>query len=102
MQAAGHEQVSFFTDRETGLRAIVAIHNTNLGPALGGCRIWPYESEAAALYDVLRLSRAMTYKNAAKGLDLGGGKPVLIAADGTSKSHELVEALGQTGECTSV
>lgn len=98
MQAAGHEQVSFFTDRETGLRAIVAIHNTNLGPALGGCRIWPYESEAAALYDVLRLSRAMTYKNAAMGLDLGGGKAVIIADAGTDKSPELFEAFGRAVE----
>ncbi len=95
MQAAGHEQVSFFQDEKTGLRAIIAIHSTSLGPALGGCRIWPYESEEAALYDVLRLSRAMTYKNAAMGLDLGGGKAVIIADSGTDKSPEMFEAFGR-------
>lgn len=95
MKAAGHEQVSFFYDEETGLRAIVAIHSTVLGPALGGCRVWPYESEEAALTDVLRLSRAMTYKNAAMGLDLGGGKAVIIADANVDKTPELFEAFGR-------
>lgn len=95
MQTAGHEQVSYFFDQKTGLRAIIAIHSTALGPALGGCRIWPYESEEAALFDVLRLSRAMTYKNAAMGLDLGGGKAVIIADSGSDKSPELFEAFGR-------
>lgn len=94
MQAAGHEQVSYFYDEPSGLRAIIAIHSTQLGPALGGCRVWPYESEEAALYDVLRLSKAMTYKNAAMGLDLGGGKAVIIADPRKGKSPELFEAFG--------
>lgn len=98
MQAAGHEQVSFFQDEQTGLRAIIAIHSTTLGPALGGCRIWPYESEDAALYDVLRLSRAMTYKNAAMGLNLGGGKAVIIADSGTDKNPALFGAFGRSVE----
>lgn len=98
MQSAGHEQVSFFSDPRTGLRAIIAIHSTALGPALGGCRVWPYESEAAALNDVLRLSRAMTYKNAAMGLPLGGGKAVIIADSGLDKSPELFEAFGRAVE----
>src|SRR5690554_2555055 len=95
MQAAGHEQVTFFQDEETGLKAIVAIHSTVLGPALGGCRVWPYESEAAALNDVLRLSRAMTYKNSAMGLNLGGGKSVIIADSTVDKTPALFEAFGR-------
>ena len=75
----GHEQVVFCSDANVGLRAIVAIHDTTLGPALGGLRVWPYRSEAEALTDVLRLSRAMTYKSALAGLPLGGGKAVMIA-----------------------
>ena len=75
---AGHEQVTFCQDRESGLRAIIAIHSTALGPALGGTRFYPYPSEDAALADVLNLSRAMTYKNALAGLDHGGGKAVII------------------------
>lgn len=73
-----HEEVSFVHDRETGLKAIIAIHSTLLGPALGGCRVWPYESEAQALWDVLRLSRGMTYKAALAQLDFGGGKTVIL------------------------
>ena len=98
MQAAGHEQVTFFYDEKTGLKAIVAIHSTALGPALGGCRVWPYESEAAALNDVLRLSRAMTYKNSAMGLPLGGGKAVNIADSRADKTPELFEAFGRAVE----
>jgi leucine dehydrogenase len=98
MQAAGHEQVTFFQDEKTGLKAIVAIHSTALGPALGGCRVWPYESEAAALNDVLRLSRAMTYKNAAMGLALGGGKSVIIADASVDKTPALFEAFGRAVE----
>src|SRR5689334_3460665 len=75
---AEYEEVVFFHDPPTGLKAIVAIHSTALGPALGGTRFWPFESEAEALRDVLRLSRGMTYKAAAAGLDLGGGKAVII------------------------
>ncbi len=73
-----HEQVVFGYDEETGLKAIIAIHNTSLGPALGGCRVWNYESEDDALRDVLRLSEGMTYKSALAGLNLGGGKSVII------------------------
>ena len=68
----GHEQVSYFNDPETGLRAIIAIHDTTLGPALGGCRMWNYDNEQDALIDVLRLSKGMTYKAAISGLKLGG------------------------------
>jgi leucine dehydrogenase len=74
----GHEQVAFFKDDETGLRAIIAVHNTNLGPALGGVRMWPYASDSEAVRDVLRLSRGMTYKSALAGLPFGGGKSVII------------------------
>lgn len=98
MQAAGHEQVTYFYDEATGLRAIIALHSTRLGPALGGCRVWPYETEAAALNDVLRLSKAMTYKNAAMGLALGGGKAVIIADPVEGKSPELFEAFGRAVE----
>lgn len=73
-----HEQVVFASDNETGLKAIIAIHNTSLGPALGGCRVWNYEDEEAALRDVLRLSEGMTYKSALAGLNLGGGKSVIL------------------------
>src|SRR5690606_31911360 len=74
----GHEQVVFCHNKDAGLKAIIAIHNTVLGPALGGTRMWPYKSEEEALNDVLRLSRGMTYKNAVAGLDIGGGKAVII------------------------
>ncbi len=90
-----HEQVSFFYDKETGLKAIVAIHNTNLGPALGGCRMWSYASDEDALTDVLRLSKGMTYKAALAGLKLGGGKSVVIGDSRTQKTPELFEALGR-------
>lgn len=73
-----HEQVVFGHDEETGLKAIIAVHNTSLGPALGGCRVWNYDDEDAALRDVLRLSEGMTYKSALAGLNLGGGKSVII------------------------
>jgi leucine dehydrogenase len=91
----GHEEVLFFNDRASGLRAIVAIHNTRLGPALGGCRMWPYENEAAAIRDVLRLSRGMTYKAAVLDCGLGGGKSVIIGDSRTDKSVELLRAMGR-------
>ena len=78
--------MTFCHDRESGLRAIIAIHSTVLGPALGGCRMWPYENEAAALTDVLRLSQGMTYKSALAGLTQGGGKSVII---GDARSDEI-------------
>ena len=89
-----HQQVAFFTDKKTGLRAIVAVHNTNLGPALGGCRMWPYASDEEALTDVLRLSRGMTYKSALANLKLGGGKAVIIGDSRTDKSDALFYAMG--------
>ncbi|HET9680152.1 MAG TPA: Glu/Leu/Phe/Val dehydrogenase dimerization domain-containing protein [Gammaproteobacteria bacterium] len=90
----GHEQVVFFHSKDTGLKAIIAIHNSVLGPALGGCRVWPYESEAEALNDVLRLSRGMTYKAAVSGLNLGGGKSVIIA-DPKDKNEAMFRAFGR-------
>ncbi|OYD71357.1 Glu/Leu/Phe/Val family dehydrogenase [Rhodococcus sp. OK302] len=87
-----HEQVSFFQDPESGLKAIVAIHSTTLGPALGGTRFYPYADESAAVTDVLRLSRGMTYKAAIAGVDLGGGKAVIIGDPATVKSERLLGA----------
>jgi len=98
MEAEGHEQVAFFHDRATGLRAIVAIHSTKLGPALGGCRMRPYKDESEALYDVLRLSKAMTYKNAVMDLPLGGGKAVIIGDPFRDKTPALMEAFGRCVE----
>lgn len=91
----GHEQVVFCHNKDAGLKAIIAIHNTVLGPALGGLRMWPYATEADALNDVLRLSRGMTYKNAVAGLNIGGGKGVIIGDPATDKSEALFRAFGQ-------
>ncbi|MEU7900579.1 Glu/Leu/Phe/Val dehydrogenase dimerization domain-containing protein [Nonomuraea sp. NPDC049152] len=90
-----HEQVVFCADEQSGLRAIIAIYNTALGPALGGTRFYPYESEQAALADVLNLSKGMAYKNALAGLDLGGGKAVIIGDPATMKSEALLRAYGR-------
>ena len=90
-----HEQVVFANDPATGLRAIIAIHSTALGPALGGTRFYPYASTAAALEDVLNLSRGMSYKAALAGLDLGGGKAVIIGEPGRVKSEALLRAYGR-------
>jgi len=87
-----YEQVVYCHDRPTGLRAIIAVHSTALGPALGGTRFYPYATEADALEDVLRLSRGMTYKSAAAGLDLGGGKAVILGDPGTDKTEALMRA----------
>ena len=87
-----HEQVLFLHDAESGLKAIIAIHDTTLGPSLGGCRMWQYENEDLALRDVLRLSRGMTYKSAAAGLNLGGGKAVIIGNPKLDKSETLFRA----------
>jgi valine dehydrogenase (NAD+) len=95
LRDAGHEQVVFCHDRDTGLRAIIAIHDTTLGPALGGTRIYPYDSEAAALTDVLRLSQGMTSKSAAAGMALGGGKAVIIGDPRTVKTRDLLLAYGR-------
>lgn len=94
-RASGHEQVVFCHDAPTGLKAIIAIHSTALGPALGGARFYPYDSEQAAVADVLALSRGMSYKNALAGLDLGGGKAVLIGDPTTTKSEALLRAYGR-------
>ncbi len=89
------EEVVFFHDLPSGLRAIVAIHSTQMGPALGGSRFYPYATEEDALHDVLRLARGMTYKAAAAGLDLGGGKAVIIGDPKRIKSEELLRAYGR-------
>lgn len=95
MEEYGHEQVVFFQNKEVGLKAIVAIHDTTLGPALGGTRMWNYSSEEEALRDVLRLSRGMTYKAAAAGLNLGGGKAVIIGDPKKDKSQALFKIYGR-------
>lgn len=91
----GHEQVVFCQDQASGLRAIIGIHSTALGPSLGGTRFYPYQSEAEALDDVLHLSRGMTYKNALAGNDLGGGKAVIIGDPQQVKSEPLLRAFGR-------
>ncbi len=95
LDTTGHEQVVFCHNKAAGLKAIIAIHDTTLGPALGGTRMWPYKNEAEALNDVLRLSRGMTYKNAVAGLDIGGGKAVIIGNPATDKSEALFRAFGK-------
>jgi len=94
MESYGTQQLVFCSDPKSGLRAIVAIHDTTLGPALGGCRMWPYRSEDEAITDVLRLSQGMTLKNAAMGLSLGGGKAVVLADPAADKSEAQMRALG--------
>jgi leucine dehydrogenase len=91
----GYEQVVYFSDDQSGLKSIIAIHSTALGPALGGTRFYPYENEDQALADVLRLAKGMTYKAAAAGLDLGGGKAVIIGDPKRHKSEELLRAYGR-------
>ncbi|HLV40108.1 Glu/Leu/Phe/Val dehydrogenase [Xanthomarina sp.] len=90
-----HEQVVFCNDKDTGLKAIIGIHNSVLGPALGGTRMWNYTNEWEALNDVLRLSRGMTYKSAITGLNLGGGKAVIIGDAKTQKTPELMRKFGE-------
>ncbi|WP_340074910.1 amino acid dehydrogenase [Leptobacterium sp. I13] len=90
-----HEQVVFCNDKDTGLKAIIGIHNTTLGPALGGTRMWQYNSEWEALNDVLRLSRGMTYKSAITGLNLGGGKAVIIGNAKTQKTPALMKKFAE-------
>lgn len=91
----GHESVHSFYDEKTGLKAIIAVHSTARGPACGGTRMWPYATAEDALDDVLRLSRAMSYKNAIADLELGGGKSVIIGDSRTRKTPELFEAFGR-------
>ncbi len=95
MSFDGHEQIVFCNDEDTGLKAIIGIHNTVLGPALGGTRMWTYKSEWDALNDVLRLSRGMTYKAAITGLNLGGGKAVIIGDAKTQKNDDLMRRFGE-------
>jgi leucine dehydrogenase len=90
-----HESLHYFNDDKTGLRAIVAVHSTALGPAAGGTRRWVYENDADALTDVLRLSRGMSYKNAVAGLKFGGGKAVILASHDAPKSPELFRTFGR-------
>jgi leucine dehydrogenase len=95
IETMGHEQVVFFQDPQVGLKAIVAIHDTTLGPALGGCRFWNYKKEDYALIDVLRLSRGMTYKASITNLDLGGGKSVIIGDPNKLKSEAFFRSFGK-------
>jgi leucine dehydrogenase len=95
MEKYDYEQLVICQDKESGLKAIIAIHDTTLGPALGGCRMWTYGSEEEAIEDALRLARGMTYKNAAAGLNLGGGKTVIIGDPFKDKNEEMFRALGR-------
>jgi leucine dehydrogenase len=95
MVEMGHERVLFCSNPEVGLQAIIAVHSTVLGPGLGGCRMWPYASTEEAMLDVLRLSRGMTYKAAAAGLNLGGGKAVIIGDAKKDKTEALFRAFGR-------
>jgi leucine dehydrogenase len=95
MSNMGHEQILFCNDEATGLKAIIAVHNTVLGPALGGTRMWTYANEMEAINDVMRLSRGMTYKNSISGLNLGGGKAVIIGDSRSQKSEALFRRFGK-------
>lgn len=95
MEKYGYEQVVLFHDKSTGLKGVTAIHDTTLGPSLGGTRVWVYEDEEDAILDALRLARGMTYKNAAAGLNLGGGKTVIIGDSSKIKTEELLRAFGR-------
>lgn len=95
MQNYDYEQLVICQDQASGLKAIICIHDTTLGPALGGTRMWNYASEEDAIFDALRLARGMTYKNAAAGLNLGGGKTVIIGDSRTQKNEELFRAFGR-------
>ncbi|MHB8207883.1 Glu/Leu/Phe/Val family dehydrogenase [Mucilaginibacter sp.] len=95
LEALGHKKIVFCSDPDTGLRAIIAIHDTTLGPALGGTRMWAYKSEAEALSDVLRLSKAMTYKASINGLNLGGGKAIIIGDSHRDKNEALLRKFGR-------
>jgi len=95
MEQYDYEQLVFCQDKNSGLKAIIAIHDTTLGPALGGIRMWDYQSEEEAIEDVLRLAKGMTYKNAAAGLNLGGGKAVIIGDPKKDKKEEMFRAFGR-------
>src|SRR3954470_8440653 len=89
------EQIVYCNDAKTGLRAIISLHSTVLGPATGGCRMWAYQNESEALTDVLRLSKGMTYKAAISGLNWGGGKAVIIGDAKTGKNPEILHRFGE-------
>jgi len=93
-----HEELQFVTDDKCGLRAIIAVHSTHLGPAAGGARFWHYAKPEDALTDALRLSRGMSYKNAMAGLPLGGGKSVILADEGRTKTPDMLHAFGKAVE----
>ena len=95
MDEYDYEQLAMYTDKQSGLRALICIHDTTLGPACGGTRMWPFATEEEAITDVLRLARAMTYKSALAGLDLGGGKALIIGDPRTGKSEGLFRAHGR-------
>ena len=95
LEALGHKKIVFCSDPDTGLQAIIAIHDTTLGPAMGGIRMWPYKTEADALNDVLRLSKAMTYKASIAGLNLGGGNAVIIGDSRRDKNEALMRKFGR-------
>jgi leucine dehydrogenase len=95
MEPMEHEQVMYFNDKETGLKGIIAVHNTVLGPSLGGCRIWQYANESDALWDVLRLSRGMTFKSSISGINLGGGKAVIIGNPKAKQSDAFWRRFGK-------
>jgi len=95
METYDYEQLIFCQDKTSGLKAIIAIHDTTLGPALGGTRMWNYATEEEAIEDALRLAKGMTYKNAAAGLNLGGGKTVIIGDPLKDKNEEMFRAFGR-------
>ncbi len=95
IQDYGHEQILFFNDKDLGLKGIIAVHDSTLGPALGGCRIWNYANEADALFDVLRLSRGMTYKSSINGINLGGGKSIIINSDKNLRTEAYWKRFGE-------
>ncbi len=95
IESGDHEQVVFCYNKDTGLKAIIALHNTTIGPAFGGCRMWNYSTEEDALIDVLRLSRGMTYKAAISGINLGGGKAVIIGDSKKEKNERLFRSFGR-------
>lgn len=95
MQVNGHQELAVWTDPAVGLKAFIAIHDTTLGPSMGGTRIWPHETDDAAIMDVLRLSKAMTYKSAAAGLPFGGGKGLVVANPHTDKTEAMFHSYGR-------
>lgn len=96
MQQDDYEELLFCQDKASGLKAIIAIHDTTLGPALGGTRMWTYASEEAAIVDALRLAKGMTYKNAVAGLNLGGGKTVIIGDPKKDKNEAMFRPSADT------